>query len=95
MTPDLNFRRRTLLVFYRRYLNADRALRLAQREALSWFPLEARPSVPPIGDPGSRVRRLYDRRDRALAQFGVVYEEFNEVQRRSTRRIHILALPPH
>ena len=63
MTPDINFRRRTLLVFYSRYLNADRALRLAQEEALSWFPQDARPLVPPIGNPGSRIRRLYDRRD--------------------------------
>lgn len=94
MTPDLEPRRRALVVFYRRYVRADRAWRLAQGEARSWFPAGERPAVPPIGDAGSRLRRLYDRRDKALAQLATAHREFNAVRRRSPRRIQILALPP-
>lgn len=94
MTPELEPRRRALVIFYRRYVRADRAWRLAQREARSWFPVGERPAVPPIGDAGSRLRRLYDRRDRALAQLTTAHREFDTVRRRSTRRIRILSLQP-
>jgi hypothetical protein len=92
MTPDLEPRRRALAVFYRRYLVADRALRLAQGEALSWFPRGSRPSVPPIGDPGSPVRRLHDRRDRALQLLVVAHVKLHEARRRSARRRQVLRI---
>lgn len=94
MTPDLETRRRALVVFYSRYLHADRAWRVAQREARSYFPAGQRPAVPPIGDAGSRLRGLYDRRDRALLQLAAAHRELNLGRRRATRHIRILALPP-
>ncbi len=93
MTPDLELRRRVLVVFYRRYVRADRAWRLAQIEARSWFPARERPAVPPIGDAGSRLRRLYDRRDRAIAQLAAAHREYAAVRHRPTRKVRILALP--
>jgi hypothetical protein len=69
LTPDLNFRRRVLVVLYRKYLDADLAWVLAQREVLSWFPLGARPAGSLMGNRGSHLRRLCERRDRALSQF--------------------------
>ncbi len=93
MTPDLNFHRRVLVVLYRKYLDADRAWRLAQTEALSWFPLDTRPAGSLMGNPGSHLRRLYERRDRALSQFMVVYGEIDQAPRRAVRQVHILALP--
>lgn len=86
-------RRRALLIFYRRYLAADRAWRLAQAEAVSWFPAQFRPAVPPIGDPGSKLRRLHDRRDRALARLKVAHLKLGKAQERATRSVYILALP--
>ena len=93
MTSDLNFHRRVLVVLYRKYLDADRAWRLAQTEALSWFPLDTRPEGSLMGNPGSHLRRLYERRDRALSQFMVVYGEIDQARRRELRHVHILALP--
>ena len=94
MTPEIEPRRRAVLIIYRRYVAADRAWRLAQREARSWFPAAARPTVPPIGNPGSRVRDLHDRRERALDQLAVALEKLHAAQRRTARRIRILSLPP-
>jgi hypothetical protein len=47
-----------------------------------------------MGNPGSHLRRLYERRDRALSQFMVVYGEIDQARRRAARQVHILALPP-
>ena len=95
MAPDIKARRRALKIIYKRYLRADRAWRLAQEEALSWSPASRRPTVPPIGDPGSHVRKLYDYRDRVLAQLTVAHQEMSRVRRRPVRHIRILALPRH
>ena len=93
MTPGLQTRRRALLIVYGRYLRADRAWRAAQTEAMSWFPLNMRSSVPPIGDPGSPLRRLYDCRAKTLAQLTAAHRKLNEARRRSPSRIEILGLP--
>lgn len=95
MTPDIEARRRALQVVYDRYLRADRAWRLAQKEALAWFPASRRPAVPPIGDPGSHVRRLFDYRNRSLALLTIAHHEVTLARRRSARRIQVLALPSH
>lgn len=93
MKPDVETHRRVLLVMYRRYLRAERACRLAQREALSWFPARTRPSVRPIGDPGSRIRRLYEHRNKLLAQLTLAHQELNELRRQNSTRVRVLALP--
>ena len=92
MKPDFENHRRVLLVMYRRYLRAERACRLAQREALTWFPARTRPSVRPIGDPGSRVRRLYERRNKLLAQLTLAHQELNESRRQNATSVRFLAL---
>jgi hypothetical protein len=89
MTQDLEPRRRALAVFYHRYLAADRAFRLARREALSWFPSGSRPAVTPIGNPGSPIRRLHDRRDRALQQLIVARTILDEARRQSAPRTQV------
>ena len=94
MTPELEPHRRALLTVYRRYLDEDRVWRLAQREALSWFPTRTHPSVQLIGDPGSPLRRIHDRRDRALVYLQVIRLQLQETRRRTTRHVRILALPP-
>jgi hypothetical protein len=89
MDEHLEVRRRVLIVAYRRYLVADQALQAARASALSWFPEAPPRSTMPIGDPGSRIRRLYDRRDRALARLSLARQELEEAQRRMRqRRIH-------
>lgn len=93
MMPGVEPRRRALLIMYHRYLIADRAWRLAQQEAQSWFPARERPAVTPIGSPGSRIRRLHDRRERAVDQLTVALLKFREAQRRTTRHVRILRLP--
>jgi len=93
MKSEFENRRRALLIFYRRYLAADRAWRLAQAEAVSWFPVQFRPAVPPIGNPGSKLRHLHDRRDRALAKLTVAHLKLGDARKRATRSVHILALP--
>lgn len=93
MQREMEAHRRALLIVYRRYMRAERAWRLAQAEALSWFPAETRPTVPPIGDPGSRLRRLYERRDRALVQLTAIRQTLHASQRHARRTFEILALP--
>jgi hypothetical protein len=92
-SPDLASRRRALLIVYKRYLQAERAWYLAQAEALSWFPRPPGRTVTQIGNPGSRLRRLHDRRDRAMEQLALAQQRFDDAKRRATRRIQILALP--
>lgn len=94
MTPELEPRRRALRIIYRRYLVADRAWTLAQQDAQSWFPVRERPAVSPIGDPGSRIRRLHDRRERAVEQLAVALLKLREAQGHRARRRSILLLPP-
>ena len=93
MKSEFENRRRALLIFYRRYLAADRAWRLAQAEAVSWFPVQFRPAVPPIGNPGSKLRRLHDQRDRALAKLTVAHLKLGNARKRATSKVRILALP--
>jgi hypothetical protein len=75
MHSDLQTRRRVLLVTYRRYLEAERALTLARQEMKGWFPAAARPGETAIGQPGSRIRRVYDRRERAILQLAAAKEK--------------------
>lgn len=93
MRPELRLHYRALLSAHHRYMAADRACRIAQKEALSWFPTKQRPSVPPIGNPGSPLRRLHDRRDRSLIRLEVLRLTLHETRHREPRHVSILALP--
>ncbi len=66
MRAELHMRYRLLLRAERRFESADRHWHAAARAARALFPAPARPPVLPIGDPGSRVRRLWERRERDL-----------------------------
>ena len=66
MHPDFKLRRRVLTKTYENYLAADRAWIEASREVQTWMPRLSRRSTFAIGNPGSRLRAIYDRRDRAL-----------------------------
>ena len=66
MRAELHMRYRLLLRAERRFDAADRAWHAAAQAARALFPAGARPPVLPIGDPGSPVRRLWERREREL-----------------------------
>jgi hypothetical protein len=82
MHEYLDVQRRVLIIAYRRYLTADQALQAARIAALSWFPEAPRRGTTLIGDPGSRIRRLNDGRDRALARLTLARQELEAAQRR-------------
>ena len=68
MHKDLLTRRRILLVTYRRYLKADRAWDMALRDVKTWLPSRTQPTSLILGNPGSKVRKTYEQRERALMQ---------------------------
>lgn len=82
MHTDLETRRRVLLVTYRRYLEAERALTIARRDMKAWFPANSRPLETAIGQPGSRIRGIYDRRERAMLQLATAKAKLEEARRR-------------
>ena len=67
MDDLLKHRKRVLLSAYRRYLAADRAWVEANDMARAWVRTTPKPVVA-IGTPRSRMRSLYDQRERALAR---------------------------
>lgn len=82
MHEHLVVQRRVLIIAYRRYLAADEALQSARLAAQSWFPEAPRRGPMLIGNPGSRMRQLHDRRDRALARLVLARQELKAAQRR-------------
>ncbi len=88
--------RRVLVAAYHRYLAADRALAHATDAAVTWFPEPPGRGRMLIGDPGSRIRALYERRDRAMARLALVHRALREAERRSrsrsARRILLIAM---
>ena len=94
MTDRMDARRRILIVAYRRYLTADRALQAARVTAAGWFPEAPARGTDLIGNPGSRLRHLYDARERALVRLTLVREALRDADlrasRRSVRRIYLI-----
>ena len=82
MHKDLEIRRAVLVTTYRRYLEADRAWTVALRETRAWFPAQSRPNRAAIGNPDSPVRRLYERRQRALEQLEIARLKLEVAKRR-------------
>jgi len=68
MDSELTVQRRVLLKSYHCYMAADRSFQVAFESAVSWLPGAGARHLIVTGDPGSPVRRLYDRRERALAR---------------------------
>lgn len=86
MQRDLSVQRWVLIVSYRRYLDADRAWTQVQREARSWFPARKPSKVTILGDPGSRVRRIYEAREEALARLLLVRAKLERARKRLDRQ---------
>ncbi len=94
MHKDLETRRLVLLMTYRRYLAADRDWTVAQREMRAWFPPQGRPDCAAIGNPGSPVRRIYERRERAILQLETARQMLDEAKRRLAARSLAAAASP-
>jgi hypothetical protein len=86
--------RRILFQAYQRYLACERALDEAQSIALSWFPEAHVRGLEQIGNPGSRIRQLYERRDRAVARLRLARQALEEAQRgvRARGRQHLFLI---
>ena len=86
MQSELMTRRRVLHLSYERYLKADRAWALALSDMRQWFPTGARPYRAAIGDPGSRMRELYEARARALLRLETARVKFATAKQRLADR---------
>jgi len=100
MHPDLIVHRKVLVKCFRLYLDADRDWTLAVQEARSWFPSGRRPGGLLLGEPRSRVRQLYEARERALQRLLVAREKLERsrmrvVERQRRRRLLETALLGH
>lgn len=82
MRADLELRRRALAAILQRYLDADRALNAASRDMKAWIPPERQPYLTAIGEPGSPIRRLYERRERAVLQLQAARLKLETAKRR-------------
>ena len=74
--------RRTVLQAYHRFLAADRSLQEARSAALVWNTERPPQKTMLMGNTGSRVRRLYERRDRALERLTLLRQALNEEKKR-------------
>lgn len=86
MDIDLVTRRRVLLATYQRYLRADLAWNTSVREAKTWFPSSSQPSSSSIGNPGSKVRRLYEQRKCALLKMRAARVKLEAARQRLAMR---------
>jgi hypothetical protein len=95
MQSDFELRRRVLVKLYRRYIVADRDFVVATRAAIGWLPEAPPDKLTQIGNPGSRVRRLYDRREDALERFHAARAKLERArERRGLRQGRVILLLP-
>ena len=87
MHNDLELHRRVLTMTYLRYAEADLSWRLACTAAREWFPKADRRPRWTIGAPKSPVRKIYDRRQRALEQFMVAQRKLSQARARLDRKV--------
>jgi hypothetical protein len=90
MPSDLDLRRRVLVKLYRRYIAADRAWVLETQSAVAWLPETPPEKLALIGNPGSRVRRLYDRRRDALERLHAARAKLEAARQRRVPRVVLL-----
>jgi hypothetical protein len=86
MQSDLDLQRRVLVKLYRRYVTADRDWVIESRSAVAWLPEAPPEKLAVIGNPGSRVRRLYDRREDALDRLHAARAKLEAARRRMAAR---------
>jgi hypothetical protein len=82
----VSFHRRMVLLAYHRFLAADRSLQKAQAAALAWISEPSSKKTLLLGDPGSRVRVLHERRDRALARLKLLRQALENEKTRKRQR---------
>jgi hypothetical protein len=87
MHKDLELRRRVLTMTYLRYAEADLSWRRACAAARGWFPEGDRPPRWTIGAPKSPMRKVYDRRQRALTQFMAARRKLSQARARLNRKV--------
>lgn len=82
MHPYLVSRRRLLVMASRTYREADDAWRAGLRQAAQFVPEAAERPHHTIGNPGSRIRRLYEDRERALDRLANARQKMAVARRR-------------
>lgn len=92
MHPYLEIRRRMLDKAVRRYALADAAWRQGLEQAALLVPGAIGRGHAMIGNPGSRVRRLYDERDRALQRLAAARLKLHEARGRIRLEQRILLI---
>ena len=86
MHPDLKTRRRMVIHASRAYMVADLSLRRALEDARGLVPDVIDHNVWRIGHPGSRIRRLYEERHRAMERMDVARLKLDLARRRLAAR---------
>lgn len=92
MDRDLDQSRRLLAMTYRRYIEADLGWVRARRAARAWFPEESQPYRWTMGSPQSRLRQIYERRQRALVQLATARQKFLRAKERMEKRRRVILL---
>ncbi len=82
MHSDLHTRRKLCFVAYAEYLKADKAWTSALAEASDLVPDVVGHGYWRLGDRGSPIRILYERRDRALQKMVVAHGKFKTAKTR-------------
>ncbi len=94
MHRDLDQSRRLLARNYRRYIEAELGWIRARRAARAWFPEDSRPYRWTMGSPQSRLRQIYERRQRAILQLATARQKFRRAKAgMENRRRAIFLLP--
>ncbi|KPQ05710.1 MAG: hypothetical protein HLUCCA12_13870 [Rhodobacteraceae bacterium HLUCCA12] len=86
MHRELAAYQRLLIITYRRYLEADRALASRLDALRAVFPPDRKPHRGTIGAPDSPIRRLCENRDRALLRLHAARAEFEAARARIAQR---------
>ena len=83
MHPNLHVRRRVIIKASQGYTRADQAWHDALVQAAVFVPDVAGKGYWQIGNPGSRIRRFYDERERALQRLQVARLKLQTARDRS------------
>lgn len=86
MQIELRTRHRVLALASQRYVQADLAWRAALSAAAQIVPEVSGHGYWMIGEPGSRIRRLYDQRQRALERLDAARSKWTVAKHRLERR---------
>ncbi|MGR3713545.1 MAG: hypothetical protein ACU0A6_10550 [Shimia sp.] len=94
MHPDLATRRRLFVQASQSYTHADLAWRQSLARARKLVPSTISRKVAPLGAPGSRMRKLYDDRDKALERLHVARLKLDLARARISSQPHDDTMAP-